>query len=140
MRYVNVLDVKCTHNSHKWQRIKSWFHNHTRGSTSGSGHRGVLKITQPRLRQEWQVYQTMSYESKWKTVIDSEWEAYKKKWNEENPGVKVPQGRFAFMNSFLKSKYAEETEEVKADVRKRRAAMKAELDVESNKRNNAYQA
>ena len=81
----------------------------------------------------------MSYESKWKTVIDSEWEAHKKKWNEENPGVKVPQGRFAFMNSFLKTKYAKETEEVKADVRKCRAAMKAELDVESDERNNAYQ-
>jgi len=139
MRYVNALDVKCTQNSHEWQQIKMWFHNHTRGSTSGLGTQGVLKITQLRLCQEWQVYQMMAYESKWKTIINSEWEAYKKKWDEENPGVKVPQGHFAFMNLFLKNKYAEEMEEVKAVIRKRRAAMKVELNAETNEQNNAYQ-
>jgi hypothetical protein len=42
------------------------------------------------------------------------------------------------MNLFLKRKYMEETEEVKADVRKHQAEMKAELDSETNEQNTAY--
>ncbi|KDR76585.1 hypothetical protein GALMADRAFT_66873 [Galerina marginata CBS 339.88] len=120
------------------ERIKTWFHNHTRGSTSGTGTRGVLKITQSRLKQEWQVYQLMTYESKWKAVIDNEWETYKKKWEEDHAGTKLPQGRFAFMNTFLKTKYNEESEEVKAEVRTRRSAMKEEVE-KTQEQNEAYQ-
>ncbi|KIJ90796.1 hypothetical protein K443DRAFT_116087 [Laccaria amethystina LaAM-08-1] len=128
------------------ERIKAWFHNHTRGSTSGTGTHGLppvthglLKITgQSRLRQEWQVYQSMTYENKWKEVIDSEWDEYQKKWKLDHPNTNLPQKRFAFMNSFLKEKYKEEAEEVKKEVRERRAAMKAEIDEKDN-RNDAYQ-
>lgn len=94
---------------------------------------GQLKV-----QQEWQVYQTMTYETKWKTIIDDEWETYKKNWEKENPDTKLPQGRFAFMNSFLREKYENETEEVKKSVRVRRAAMKTELDAES-KQKEGYQ-
>ena len=121
------------------QRIKAWFHNHTRGSTSGSGSRGLLKITgQSRLRQEWQVYQGMTYENKWKEIIDSEWDDYQKKWKADHPDTDLPQKRFTFMNSFLKEKYKEESEEVKKEVRERRAAMNAEIEEEA-KRNDGYQ-
>ena len=120
-------------------RIKAWFHNHTRGSTSGTGTRGLLKITgQSRLRQEWQVYQSMTYENKWKEVIDSEWDDYQKKWKADHPDTELPQKRFTFMNSFLKEKYKEESEEVKKEVRERQAAMNAEIDEEDN-RNDGYQ-
>lgn len=125
------------------QRIKAWFHNHTRGSTSGSGTRGLLKINgQTRFRQEWQVYQTMTYETQWKTVIDNEWDAYQAKWKSDHPGTELPQGRFAFMNSFLKDKYNSESDEVKTAVKERRAAMKIEFDArakEAGERNAAYQ-
>ncbi|KIJ95408.1 hypothetical protein K443DRAFT_108802, partial [Laccaria amethystina LaAM-08-1] len=120
-------------------KLKTWFHNHTRGLTSGLRTWAVLKIMQLRDRQEWQVYQTMTYESKLKTIINSEWEAYKKKWSEGNPGIKVPQGHFASVNSFLKSKYMEKMGEVKVDVRKCWAVMKAKLDAETDKQNYAYQ-
>ncbi|KAI0245296.1 hypothetical protein BJV78DRAFT_1092302, partial [Lactifluus subvellereus] len=38
-------------------RIKFWFHNHTRGSSSGAGTRGVLKLSSPaKVVQPWQAY------------------------------------------------------------------------------------
>ena len=121
------------------QRIKAWFHNHTQGSTSATGTRGILKITgQSRLRQEWQIYQTMTYENKWKEVIDSEWDNYQKKWKAEHPNTDLLQGCFTFMNSFLKEKYKEESEEVKKEVREHRAVMKDDIDEKDN-RNDAYQ-
>lgn len=80
----------------------------------------------------------MTYESKWKAVIDNEWDTYKKKWEEDHPGTKPPQGRFAFMNTFLKNKYQEEPEEVKVEVRTRRAAMKEEVE-KTQQQNKSYQ-
>ena len=109
----------------------------------GSGTRGLLKINgQTRFRQEWQVYQTMTYESKWKPVIDNEWDAYQAKWKADHPGTDLPPGRFAFMNSFLKDKSNSESDEVKTAVKERRAAMKVEFDSrakEAGERNAAYQ-
>ena len=109
----------------------------------GSGTRGLLKINgQTRFRQEWQVYQTMTYESKWKPVIDNEWDAYQAKWKADHPGTDLPQGRFTFMNSFLKDKYNSESDKVKTAVKERRAAMKVEFDSrakEAGERNAAYQ-
>lgn len=86
----------------------------------------------------------MTYETKWKTTIDMEWDTYKKKWEAENPDSKMKESRFSFMNTFLQEKYKEESEEVKDEVKKRRAAMKEEGhgdkdDVEAEEMNRAYQ-
>lgn len=73
-----------------------------------------------------------------------EWDTYKKKWEAENPDSKMKESRFSFMNTFLQEKYKEESEEVKDEVKKRRAAMKEEGhgdkdDVEAEEMNRAYQ-
>ena len=70
----------------------------------------------------------MTYESKWKPVIDNEWEAYQAKWKADHPGTDLPQGCFMFMNSFLEDKYNLESDEVKTAVKECRAAMKIEFD------------
>ncbi|KAF8883350.1 hypothetical protein CPB84DRAFT_1817077 [Gymnopilus junonius] len=94
-------------------RVKAWFHNHTRGQTFGSGSRGLLKLrtAKPRVRLEWQIYQQMTYESKWKAIIDKEWSAFTKKWEAENSEMKMMETRFTFMNTFLQEKYREESDD-----------------------------
>ena len=72
----------------------------------------------PKALQEWQVYHQMTYENKWKSVIENEWEEYKKKWETESPGEKPPQTCFSFMNTFIKEKYLEETEDMQEEVQK----------------------
>lgn len=86
----------------------------------------------------------MTYESKWKAIIDKEWSAFTKKWEAENPETKMTETRFTFMNTFLQEKYREESDDVKAEVRKRRAELKEEVagdegEVELDVRNQAYQ-
>jgi uncharacterized protein YijF (DUF1287 family) len=86
----------------------------------------------------------MTYEVKWKTVIDKAWDTHKKKWEAENPDSKMTESRFSFMNTFLQEKYKEESEEVKDEVRKRRVEMKENGHigkdiVEAEKVNQAYQ-
>jgi hypothetical protein len=93
----------------------------------------------PKALQEWQVYQLMTYESQWKAVIDKEWETYKCTWEAENPGDELDKTRFTFMNSFIKQKYLEETEEVQNNVRERREELKAEVDADGEDKNTAYQ-
>jgi len=124
------------------QRIKVWFHNHTRGTTSGNGARGLLKPkTKQKTLQEWQVYHTMTYKSQWKAVIDEEWEKYKTAWEAAHPDEELDETRFSFMASFMRQKYLEETEEVQNDVRKRREELKAEVkdEEEGDEKNVAYQ-
>ncbi|KIJ90502.1 hypothetical protein K443DRAFT_116510 [Laccaria amethystina LaAM-08-1] len=128
------------------ERVKAWFHNHTRGQTYGSGSRGLLKLqtAKPRVRLEWQVYQQLTYESKWKAIIDKEWSETVKKWEAENPDTKMVETRFTFMNTFLQEKYKEESEDVKEEVKKRRAELKEEVAGDDNDgdleaRNGAYQ-
>lgn len=145
--YVNTFFLYYYHRgSPHAQRIKAWFHNHTRGPASGSGSRGLLKLKQgkPRVGQEWQVYQQMTYETQWKVEIDKEWDALTKEWEAKNPGQPMITSRFNFMNTFLQAKYKEESEEVKDEVKKRRAAMKEEggggnNDMEADAKNEAFQ-
>lgn len=80
-----------------------------------------------KILQEWQVYHTMTYETRWKSVIDKGWEIYKTKWETENPGTEPDETRFTFMASFMRQKYLEESEEVQNEVRKRREELKTEL-------------
>ena len=72
-------------------------------------------------------------------MIDKEWETYKSKWEAENTGNELDKTRFAFMNSFMKEKYLEETEEVQNSVRKHREELKAEVDADGEDKNTAYQ-
>ena len=81
----------------------------------------------------------MTYEKKWKPIIDEEWNAYEKHWKAENPNTSIPKNRFTFMNNFIKAKYAEETDEVKDEVREHRKAIKAEVDGVAREQNDAYQ-
>ena len=102
--------------------------------------RGLLKLkAKPKTLQEWQVYQIMMYETQWKAVIDKEWETYKSTWEAENPGDELNKTRFTFMNSFMKEKYLEETEEVQSSVRKHREELKAEIYADGEDKNLAYQ-
>jgi hypothetical protein len=93
----------------------------------------------PKTLQEWQVYHLMTYDTQWKVVIDKEWETYKSTWEAENPGDEPDKTRFTFMNSFMKQKYLEETEEVQNNVRKRREELKAEVGADGEDKNVAYQ-
>ena len=43
------------------------------------------------------------------------------------------------MNSFMKQKYLEETEEVQSNVRKRQEELKVEVDADGEDKNAAYQ-
>lgn len=85
----------------------------------------------------------MTYESKWKAIIDKEWSEITKKWEAENPETKMTETQFTFMNTFLQKKYKEESEDVKAEVKKRRAELKEvvgeENDGKLEVRNEAYQ-
>ncbi len=45
---------------------------------------GILKIGKPRVKQAWQAYHTMTYESVWKEEINRQWEEYKLKAEDLN--------------------------------------------------------
>lgn len=46
--------------------------------------------------------------------MDEEWATYKKEWASEHPTESPPKTRFEIMNSFLRRKFADETDEMKA--------------------------
>jgi hypothetical protein len=124
------------------QRLRAWFHNHTRKGGSGSQPRGVLKIKgKYKGPQEWQVYEQMPYGSKWKPDINKEWAALDAEWASQNPNIKNPKSLFVFRNEFLKAKYAEEPEDVKKLVQERREQLKIEATkkVEPQNQNGEYQ-
>jgi uncharacterized protein YijF (DUF1287 family) len=73
--------------------------------------------------QAWQAYHDLTYESKWKAEIDSQWTEYVNNWKAENPDLPVDQTRFAFMNTFIKAKFADETEETKELVENHRRSL-----------------
>jgi len=67
----------------------------------------------PRILQDWQAYQVLTYESKWKAIVDKEWASYKMEWELEHLKETPPKKRFTFMVEFMKEKYKNETEEMK---------------------------
>ena len=89
--------------------------------------------------QDWQVYHAMTYKTQWKTVIDVEWEKYKRTWEAEKSGKEPDVTRFTFMTSFMRQKYQEETEEVRDKVRKHQEELKTALEAEGEDKNRAYQ-
>lgn len=80
----------------------------------------------------------MTYESQWKAVVEKEWETYKAKLTEENPKLNLRTARFNFGNAFIREKYQAETEEVKAEVKKRREK-EEDVNTNSEAQNKLYQ-
>lgn len=74
----------------------------------------------------WQAYQALTYESQWKMEVDRVWKDYKNEWESDHPGEDPPKGRFAIMNEFLREKYQNESEEMKARCEEYRKALKEE--------------
>ncbi|KAJ3495297.1 hypothetical protein NLJ89_g10648 [Agrocybe chaxingu] len=96
-------------------QVMTWFSNHTRPITSGSGNRGVLKMTSTRLMQSWQAYSHLMYEAKWKPIIEAVWKEKVAAWKEQHD-TPIPDKYFNFMNNFLREKYEQETPEVLEQV------------------------
>ncbi|KAF8171333.1 hypothetical protein BJ912DRAFT_1066197 [Pholiota molesta] len=146
---VNMSDAVKKKRAEKYKQIKAWFHNTNRGiATAGiDTSRGILKIKRKSKRpQEWQIYQRLTYKDHWKPIIDKEWQKFRDEWEEKNGSEsKPPHSRFAFMNVFLKTKYAEETDEMKERVQELRDQPgsgeedDAEDDNSANKRNKNFQ-
>lgn len=98
-----------------------------------SGPRGnpVLKIKgKPKMLQDWQAYQLLTYDKQWKSQVDKEWETYKTEWEAEHPDEKgPPKNRFQIMVEFIKEKYKNETDEMKARCEEYRQERKASPDL-----------
>ena len=94
-----------------------WFHNNTWIVSPSSGARGVLKVKAkvvPRKLQPWQAYHALTYESRWKSSVNTAWAEYKDAWVAEHPGdEKPPKTRFQIMVDFIKEKFTAETQEMK---------------------------
>jgi len=125
--------------------VREWLHNNTRSLSSGTGsHVSILKIKQkPKLLQDWQAYQALTYESKWKPHVDEEWERYKREWASEHPNENPPKKRFTIMVEFMKEKFKNESEEMKQrceDYRKSRKSESPVLNDSVMARNLAFQS
>lgn len=120
--------LRLTHLS--YQRVLYWFHNHTRGSSSGTGTRGLLKL-QPKnkLLQPWQAYQNLFYNSKLKPLVESAWETYRAQFPMD---TKPPKTRFAVMNELIQELYAAETKEVREQVEAHRQKLKEKVYTKEN--------
>ncbi|TFY53652.1 hypothetical protein EVG20_g10020 [Dentipellis fragilis] len=98
------------------QRIRSWYNNKTRGGRSGKSttHR-VLNLT-PRKRKAaaWQVYQNLFWKPKLEAQIEPAYQVYLK----TVPKGMTPEQPIAYRNRICAVLYADETEEVKATVKK----------------------
>jgi hypothetical protein len=110
--------------------VREWFHNNTRHLSSNSNARGLLKMkVKPKVLQDWQAYQALTYESKWKPIVDKEWATYKTEWELKHPKETLPKKRFTFMVEFMKEKYKNETEEMKQQCEAYRKSRKSESPV-----------
>jgi hypothetical protein len=85
----------------------------------------------PRVLQAWQAYQALTYESRWKPLVDEEWVKYKKEWALEHPNEKPPKTRFTIMIEFIKEKFADETDEMKERCEELRKTLKDEVPVDA---------
>jgi len=125
------------------QRLLTWFHNHTRGTTSGSGTQGILKVAAaPKMLQAWQAYHwyRLTYDPEWNNTIDETWKKYQSDWEAENPGVKPPKKHFVIMNDFIRKNYAEETPERVKEVDEFWKKLKDEEAATPEDKNKKYQA
>lgn len=106
-----------------FQRIKNWFFNHTRGSSSGAGTRGVLKLSAPpKVMQPWQAYLKLFQNTKLKEKIDKAWREYLSSVPE---GQKPKKTLFEIRNKVAQESYKAETPEVKRQVEEYRKSKEA---------------
>jgi hypothetical protein len=102
--------------------LKFWFHNNTRGSASGSGARGTLKLSAPpKLVQPWQAYLNKFQDTKLKQPIEDAWQVYLGKVPE---GKKPEKTLFEIRNNVAKSQYEKETLEILEEVEEHRHKMR----------------
>jgi hypothetical protein len=122
-----------------FQRIKYWFHNNTRGSSSGTGTRGVLKLGgTPKLVHPWQAYQNKFYNTKLRPKVEEAWNEYLKQVPE---GQKPKKTLFEIRNQVVRELYENETDEVKQEVEEHRKQMKAgKRGSDTAENNKAFQA
>ena len=84
-----------------------WFPNNTWIVSPSSGPRSILKVKAkviPRKLQPWQAYHALTYESHWKSSVNTAWAEYKDKWAAEHPGdKKPPKMHFQIMVDFINS-------------------------------------
>lgn len=114
--------------------MKFWFHNNTRGSSSGSGTRGILKLsTAAKLVQPWQAYLNKFQHTKLKKKIEDAWRDYRK--GVPN-GEKPEKTLFEIRNKVARELYEEESTEVKREVENHRRIMR-ESQVASDAEKNA---
>jgi hypothetical protein len=99
--------------------------------SSSTGPRvNILKIKQkPKLLQDWQAYQALTYENQWKPYVDEEWEKYKREWASEHPNKNPPKKRFTIMVEVMKEKFKHESEEMKQRCEDYRKSRKLESPV-----------
>ncbi|KIL55029.1 hypothetical protein M378DRAFT_18307 [Amanita muscaria Koide BX008] len=120
-------------------RIKFWFHNHTRGSSSGAGTRGVLKLRpSTKLVQPWQAYLNKFQHTKLKEKIDEAWQKY---LSEVPEGQKPEKSLFEIRNKLAQTLYEAETAEVRQEVEEHRKNMRSSNEVTSDvaARNKSFQ-
>jgi hypothetical protein len=104
-----------------FQRIKTWFHNNTRASSSGAGTRGVLNLgPSAKAVQSWQAYLNKFQNTKLKPEIDDAWQEY---LNEVPEGVKPEKTKFEIRNHVARKLFAAETATVKQEVEEHRQKM-----------------
>jgi hypothetical protein len=104
-----------------FQRIMFWFHNHTRGSSSGAGTRGILKLgPSAKLVQPWQAYLNLYHDSKLRAEIDDAWEEY---LVEVPEGEKPKKTKFEVQNYVARKLFEVETTTVKKEVEEHRQNM-----------------
>lgn len=114
-----------------------WFHNNTRGSASGSGTRGILKLSAtPKLVQPWQAYLNKFQDTRLKQDIESAWQDC---IEQEPEGKKPKKTQFEVRNKVAKSLYEQETPEVKQEVEEHRQKMRESKPVDAVNRNEIFQ-
>jgi hypothetical protein len=119
-----------------FQRVKFWFHNHTRGSSSGTGARGLLKLgPSTKNVQPWQAYLNKFQHTKLKDKIDDAWQQH---LSEVPEGEKSEKTLFEIRNKLAQKLYAAETAEVKEEVEGHRKAMR-DNNVDLDNANKAFQ-
>jgi hypothetical protein len=93
--------------------------------------------TKMRVLQAWQAYQMLMYKSQWKPLVDEEWNRYRKEWASEHPNKKPLKARFTIMIEFIKEKFANETDKMKAQCKELRKTLKDASPVNEESANNA---